>query len=296
MRFFQDFFQRVGLGLLLALCSLAALAQPAQVTDERGITQRWATPPQRVVSLLPSLTETVCALGACERLVGVDRYSNWPKATLALPKVGGGLDPQIEAVLALRPDVVFIARSSRAIDQLATLGLKVVVLEPKSLDDVPRVLRQVAQALGVGEAKADAVWARIDTAMVEAARTLTPSARNTRVYFEASAGLYGASEASFAGQMLTRLGARNILPAAMGPYPKVNPEFVVRANPDVILVGDQRHNMLAQRPGWGNIAALKNDRLCVFSQAQSDILVRPGPRADEAVRLLASCLSSKLQR
>ena len=290
----QRLVQRVGASLLLAVCSVAAFAQDAQVTDERGITQRWETPPKRVVSLLPSLTETVCALGACERLVGVDRYSNWPDATRSVPKVGGGLDPQIEAVLALRPDVVFIARSSRAIDQLAALRLKVVVLEPKSLDDVPRVLRQVAQALGLGDAKADAAWARIDAAIGEAALKLAPPAHGARVYFEVSAGPYGASEASFAGQILNRLGARNILPAAMGPYPKVNPEFVVRANPDVIMVGDQRHNTLAQRPGWGNMSALKKNRLCVFSQADSDVLVRPGPRADEAVRLLAGCLSGKM--
>lgn len=271
-----------------------AFAQGAQVTDERGVTQRWSAPPQRVVSLLPSLTETVCALGACERLVGVDRYSNWPELLKAVPKVGGGLDPQIEAVVALRPDVVFIAKSSRAIDQLGALGLKVVVLEPKSLDDVPRVLRQVAQALGVNAAKADEVWARIEGAIAESAKALPPAARGARVYFEVSSAPYGASESSFAGQMMTRLGVRNILPASLGPYPKVNPEFVVRANPDLIMVGDQANNTLAQRPGWMAMSAMKQGRLCVFSQADSDVLVRPGPRADEAVRMLVRCLGSKV--
>jgi iron complex transport system substrate-binding protein len=281
--------------MLWAFTVGVAHAQGAQVTDERGVTQRWSAPPQRVVSLLPSLTETVCALGACERLVGVDRYSNWPEAVKAVPKVGGGLDPQIEAVLALRPDVVFIAGSSRAIDQLAALGLKVVVMEPKSLDDVPRVLHQVAQALGVSQARADGAWARIEEAIATAAQNLPAAAHGARVYFEVSSAAYGASESSFAGQMLTRLGVGNILPAAMGPYPKVNPEFVVRANPDLIMVGDQTHVALAQRPGWAAMSALKNGRVCVFSQAESDVLVRPGPRADEAVRLLVRCLGRKVR-
>ncbi|MCV5334508.1 ABC transporter substrate-binding protein, partial [Escherichia coli] len=82
---------------------------------------------------LPSLTESVCELEQCHRLVGVDRYSNWPEAVIAkLPKVGGGLDPSIEAVVALKPDVVLMSVSSRASDRLEALGLTVVQLEPKT--------------------------------------------------------------------------------------------------------------------------------------------------------------------
>ena len=89
-------------------------AQPVQLTDDRGRSIALAQPPRRIVSLLPSLTESVCALGQCARLVGVDRYSNWPDSIASLPRVGGGLDPSIEAVVALRPDVVLMATSSRS--------------------------------------------------------------------------------------------------------------------------------------------------------------------------------------
>lgn len=280
------------LGLILFAGQVAA--QPVQVTDERGQTIRWETAPSRVVSLLPSLTETICALGACDRLVGVDRYSNWPAQVRDLPKLGGGLDPQIEAVLAMRPDAVFMARSSRAADQLVALGLKVVVLEPENLADVERVMQQVAQALGLPPEKAREAWRRIDAAVAEQADALPAAARGARVYFEVNSGPYGASEASFIGQLLGRLGVRNILPASMGPFPKVNPEMVVRANPDLIMIGDQSFGGLAQRPGWAAMAAVKTGRMCVFNQADSDALVRPGPRMDEAVRILARCLSEKL--
>lgn len=284
------------LGLLLAASLLMAgwaRAGGVEVTDERGVTTRWPAPPQRIVSLLPSLTETVCELGACERLVGVDRFSNWPASVARLPQLGGGIDPQVEAVLALRPDAVLVADSSRAVDQLRALGLKVVVLEPKNMADVQRVLGQVAVLLGLPAQEAQQVVRRIDAAVSAAAQSLPPRVRQTRVYFEVNSAPYGASEASFIGELLSRLGARNILPAAMGPFPRLNPEFVVRAQPDLIMVGDHNARGMDQRPGWAGLRALRENRLCVFPPAQSDVLVRPGPRMAEAARLMADCLQRK---
>ena len=285
--------RRLCMGLLGLVMTLAAQAAGTEVTDERGVTTRWVSPPQRIVSLLPSLTETVCELGACARLVGVDRYSNWPASVRSLPQLGGGIDPNVEAVLALRPDAVLIAHSSRAVDQLMALGLKVVVLEPKNSADVQRVLRQVGQLLGVDEVQTQDVWRQIDAAVSAAAQSLPVRVKNTRVYFEVNSAPYGAGEASFIGETLARLGARNILPASMGPFPRLNPEFVVRSNPDLIMVGDQNFGGMSQRPGWAGIRALRENRLCVFSAAESDVLVRPGPRMADAARLMADCLRNK---
>ena len=108
--------------MLLALL-LAGAAQAYEIRDDTGFVTTFDTPPARVVSVLPSLTETVCALGACARLVGVDRYSNWPPEVKKLPQLGGGLDPNVEAIAALRPDVVLTATSSRAGVRLRALGL-----------------------------------------------------------------------------------------------------------------------------------------------------------------------------
>lgn len=286
--------RRLCMGLLALVLACAAQAAGTEVTDERGVTTRWATPPQRIVSLLPSLTETVCELGACERLVGVDRYSNWPASVRRLPQLGGGIDPNVEAVVALRPDAVLVADSSRAVDQLRALGLKVVVLEPKNMADVQRVLGQVGRLLGTDPAEPSRVWRSIDAAVSAAAQSLPARVKQTRVYFEVNNAPYGAGEASFIGEMLSRLGARNILPASMGPFPRLNPEFVVRANPDLIMVGDQNFGGMAQRPGWAGIRALRENRLCVFAPEQSDVLVRPGPRMAEAARLMADCLQRKV--
>ena len=280
-------------GLLWLLTALATTspAHALQVTDDRGVTVVFAQSPQRIVSLLPSLTESVCALAACQRLVGVDRYSNHPASVQQLPVLGGGLDPNIEGVLALRPDVVLVAGSSRSSARFEALGLKVVALETKTHADVKRVLNTLGVLLAVPEAAgADQLWRSIDARLSAASQSLSPQAKNTRVYFEVSRGPYAAGESSFIGETLRRLGVKNIVPAALGPFPKLNPEFVVRANPDLIMIGNRSMEALVPYPGWASLQAVKTQRICVFSPLEADMLVRPGPRMAEAAQLMAQCL------
>jgi iron complex transport system substrate-binding protein len=275
--------------LLVLLQSFSA--QAVEVVDDRGFRTTLAHAPQRIVSLLPSLTETICELGYCQRLVGVDRYSNFPARLQNLPQLGGGLDPNIEAIVALKPDVVVMAASSRAGERLRALGLNVIALEPKTHADVQRVLRKLGQLLEATDV--DKIWRAIDAGVSAAAQSLPSSSLGTRVYFEVNPAPYGAGENSFIGETLTRLGAKNIIPAKLGPFPKLNPEFIVRANPDLIMVGDSSAEAMLQRPGWPAMRAVRQQRVCTFTPAQSNVLVRPGPRMAEAARLMAACLSEK---
>jgi iron complex transport system substrate-binding protein len=275
---------------LLGLWLCAAWAQAVTVQDDRQQTVEIAKPPQRIVSLLPSLTETVCALGQCHKLVGLDRYSNWPESVRQLPRMGGGLDPSIEAVLAQRPDLVLMATSARGAERFQALGLTVLVLEPRTHADVQRVLHTLAQVLGVPKAQSEAVWRQIDAGVMAAAQSLPPQAKGQKIYVEVSPAPYGASEASFIGETLTRLGLRNILPASLGPFPKINPEFVVRAQPDVIIAGDSSRASMLQRPGWAQLKAMQSGKVCAFSPEESDMLVRAGPRMAEGARLMVQCL------
>ncbi len=291
---FAGFFSLIGFSHLSVN---AQQASALQVTDDRGVVVKFAQSPQRIVSLLPSLTESVCELGQCQRLIGVDRYSNWPASVTKLPQVGGGLDPNIEAVVALKPDVVLMATSSRASERLEALGIKVVALEPKSHVDVQRVLIKIGQVLNIPEDMgAKRIWRFIDAGVSAAAQSLpvkVKGAKPTTVYFEVNRAPFAAGEASFIGETLTRLGVKNIIPAALGPFPKINPEFVVRANPDVIMVGLRNSAGMELRPGWAGMRALREKRLCVFSIEDSDVLVRPGPRMAEAARIMAKCLQTK---
>ena len=280
---------------LLIACLAALLpAHALQITDDRGVTVTFAHSPQRIVSVLPSLTEGVCALEQCHRIVGVDRYSNHPASVRSLPVVGGGLDPSIEAIVALKPDVVLLAASARVIERLESLGIQVLALEPKNHADVRRVLKKLGALLGIPDAVgADRLWRLIDAGVEAAAQSLSPQQKNTRVYFEASRGPYAAGEASFIGETLARLGVKNIIPAALGPFPRINPEFVVRANPDLIMVGSRNLQDMASYPGWSNISAVKAQRICVYSAEESDVVVRPGPRMAEAARIMAQCIARK---
>ena len=249
-----------------------------------------AAPAQRIVSLLPSLTESVCALGECARLVGVDRYSNFPQSIGTLPRVGGGLDPDLEAVVALKPDLVLIARSSPAIARLKALGLHVAVMEPQSHEDVRNSLKALDGLLGVQ--RADAVWQQIERDLNAAAQAVPPSLRGASVYFEVGRGPWAAGESSFIGQTLARLGLRNIVGPSMGPFPKINPEFVVQSRPKIIMTGESGAAELAVRPGWSRLDALVSARVCSFTAEESDALVRAGPRMAEAIGLMLRCLQN----
>ncbi len=280
--------------LLLIVCLGLWLhsAAAVTVTDDRQVAVTFTQAPKRIVTLLPSLAETVCVLGACDRLVGTDKHANWPASVKALPKLGGLDDTQLEALVRLKPDVVLLAKSARIIARLEALGIHVLALEPQTHADVHRVLQTVAAVLQLPNAQdqADVVWQNIQRQVSQAKSNIPAQAINATVYLEASTGGYAAGEASFIGDILRQLGLKNIVPAGMGAFPKLNPEFVVRANPQLIVLAQPMAINLSQRPGWSGIAAIKNKRVCVFPSGQADILVRPGPRLGEAAQLISDCV------
>ncbi len=279
------------IGVLLLALALAAFAAAAEVTvrDDRGVEVVLPAAPQRVVSLLPSLTESVCAIGACDRLVGTDRFSNWPASVAALPKLGGLDDLPVERIAALKPDVVLVSSSARIIGRLESLGFKVVVLETRNRADTKNTLLLLAKLFDKPDA-GDAVWSRIEREIAAAAARVPPGLRGQRVYFEIDSTPYAAGPESFVGEMLARLGMRNILAPESGAFPKVNPEFVVRAQPDVIMASAQNLQEMPLRPGWPSLRALARGKACGFELAQFDLLTRPGPRMGEAAGILADCL------
>jgi iron complex transport system substrate-binding protein len=278
---------------LRVFCLGVCLVTPAfalQVVDDLGVPLNLDKPPQRIVSLLPSLTESVCALSQCQRLVGVDEYSNFPVSVRQLPLLGSGLVPSIEAVVALKPDLVLLAGSSRASQRLQSLGIKVLALEPKTHADLQRVLKTLGDVLGLPPSTAMQLWQGIDAQLNAVAASLSPNARGSRVYIEVGRGPYAASESSFIGQTLARMGARNIVPAALGPFPQLNPEFVLRADPDVLILSSRSSEGLVLYPGWASMRAVRSKRVCVLSPEQADMVVRPGPRLADGARLMAQCL------
>jgi len=275
------------------LCLMLSLPAHAAITvvDDQGAKVTLAAPPQRIVSLLPSLTESVCVLGACGRLVATDRWSNWPESVRRLPKLGGLDDANLELILAQRPDLVLLSSSNRLAARLRALGLTVAELDAEDLPQVQRLLTKVAALLGVPQ-QAAVQWQVIESDIRKAQAMVPAAARGTRVYFEVSSALYAAGESSYIGQLLTRLGAVNVVSAQWGPFPKLNPEFVVRTQPDLIMLSATEAEGLVRRPGWSQMKAVQRGRICAMPPVDYDVLSRPGPRLGAAAQVLARCLAS----
>lgn len=266
--------------------------QPAIVVrDDVGREVRLAHPAQRIVSLLPSLTETVCALGACGRLVATDRYSDWPAEVRSLPKAGGLDDVQVEEIVRLQPDVVLTSRSQRITGRLQELGLQSVALDTQTFAAIEHTVALVGQLLGLPD-RAAALNQEIDRRL----RAVSEAAHSHRhgsgpsVYVEVDRAPYAAGADSFIGEMLARLGARNIVTQELGPFPRLNPEYVVRHDPDVIIVTEEDLPRFAERPGWDQIRAVKEQRVCSFPADVRYTIERPGPRVADGMQALEACL------
>lgn len=281
--------------IVLAVAALTAAPARAEgppaldVQDDAGRHWRFDQAPRRVVSLLPSLTESVWAIGAGDRLVGVDRYSNWPAALDALPRLGGLDDVQIESIVALKPDLVLASMAARSLDRLESLGLRVVRLQTLRHADVQRTLQLLGRLFQRPEA-ADRAWADIQRQLQDAATRVPAAWQGRLAVFEVGAGPYAAGRDSFIGETMHRLGLRNLVPPELGPFPRLNPEYIVRGAPELIIGSATDLVNLRARPGWDRIPAVQRGHTCLYPSAGYEVLVRPGPRLGEAAALIAECL------
>ncbi|MGE8321309.1 MAG: ABC transporter substrate-binding protein [Comamonas sp.] len=288
----SDYLKALALTSALSLATAPAQAAPQgtlQLTDARQRNVEFARPARRIVSLQPSFTEAICALGGCEALVGVDRFSTWPPQAAALPKVGSLRDPDIERIVALRPDLVLARPNHKVDERLESLGIRVLTLNAQTHEDMARELEMLAALLGRPGAGAR-LWQQTQQRLDALRQEMPPQWRGRKVYFELHSGMAAAGEASFIGQTLRSLGLVNIAGRDLPMYPKLSPEYVVRANPDVIITMADMPVPPADRQGWSRLAALREQRHCRIPNAEFDTLVRPGPRIDEAARRIVQCL------
>ncbi|HSN31678.1 MAG TPA: ABC transporter substrate-binding protein, partial [Ideonella sp.] len=205
--------------------------------------------------------------------------------------VGDLDDVSIERIVALRPDLVLLSTSQRVGDRLAQLGIASFALETDRYEDIARTVTTIGRLLGVPE-RAAALNARID-AEVRAVAAHARAARHgpaPKVYFEVDPGPYAAGPDSYIGGLLAKLGVRNIVSPGLGAFPLLNPEYVVRRNPDLIIVSRTDAARLADRPGWADIRAVREHRVCSFPSEVREMIMRPGPRVAEGLRAIAGCL------
>jgi iron complex transport system substrate-binding protein len=280
--------------IALVAASLVGIAGALASVTLRDDLQREVSiprPAQRVITMLPSLTETVCALGACDRLLATDRFSNWPAAVGALPKAGGLDDASIELIVSFKPDLVLISTAQRISERLGELGVPSFALNPQSYADSLRAVTAIGQLLGLPLRAA-----ALNAATEQRVREVGEAAIRRRhgaspaVYFEIDRTPYVAGPQSYIGELLARLGTRNIIPAAMGAFPRVNPELVVRQDPDIMFVQPADVAGLPMRPGWSQLRAVREHHICAFTPEVDATIMRPGPRVADGMQAIADCI------
>lgn len=287
--------------LLLLALSFALLAPglaqpfPRTLTDDLGRSITLKAAPQRIVALLPSVTETVCALNACGRLVGVDDYSDFPEQVKRLPKVGGLYNPNLEAILALKPDLVIVSVYGKLHEGLERAGVASLAVKPETYDDIFRTTRLLGRVLGL-EAQAERLVAQIQREVYAVESRAAKAAQRPTVYYEIDPTPYTVGPESFIGVLITKARGQNIIPKELGLFPQISPELVVQKNPAVIVLTHPGAADLPKRPGWAGVAAIRNQRICTFTGQQDNLLSRPGPRVAQGLQLLVGCFHPELRR
>ncbi|MCL2257041.1 MAG: cobalamin-binding protein [Candidatus Bathyarchaeota archaeon] len=267
------------------------------VVDDDGTEVTIDSMPQRIVSLSPSSTELLFAVGAGDQVVGVTDFCDYPqevvtgKSTGSITSIGNYWQPAIEPIAALDPDLVIASgggASDEAADRLRHMGYTVIVLNPQTVNDVLANLEVVGKATGhANEASTliNSLQARIDTI---ASKIATVSDK-PQVYVEISADpLMSVGPGSYMGDLVTLSGGVNIFDDAAIPWPMISSESVIAKNPNIILSTYTDLNAFGIRPGWKSIDAVTNSKL--YKLDSDNIYVRPGPRFIAALEELSKVL------
>jgi iron complex transport system substrate-binding protein len=264
------------LGVMSALYSLGAWA--IDVVDDRGRNVHLDQPASRIVTLAPHLTELVYAAGGGARLVGVVEYSDFPPSARKLPRVGNASGIDLEGVLALRPDLVAAWRSGndpRTVQRLEQLGLTVYVTEPAGPEEVARQVRQLGRLMGTDVVAEKAARDLLGT--LQGLRRRYQHRRAVSVFLEIDHHpLITVGGAHIISKLIAICGGRNALGTLTGVAPVVDPEAVLRADPDIIVaMGPGASAWLNEWRRWPQLRAVHSGRLAVVAE---DWVARPGPR------------------
>ena len=279
-----------------------SVSYPLTIKDSLGREVTLTAQPSRIVSLAPSNTEILFAVGAGDALVGVTKYCNYPEAAKSIDQIGGfsAKTISLETIVALKPDVVFSGDESQqiVIDALAQANIPVIAIKAENFEAVYQNINLIGQATNHPTEAAQVVakmQARID-AVTAKTNTLAAADRLSVFYEVYDEPLMTAGPQTFIGQMVELAGATNIFADVSEEYPEISAEEVVNRQPAVII-GPESHgdkltiDLIAQRPGWSQIKAVKDGKIVVLN---GDMLSRPGPRLADALEALSQALYPEL--
>lgn len=263
---------------------------PLTVTDASGMEITFEKAPERVISIAPSETETLFAVGAGDRVIAVDDWSNYPEEAVAdLPRVGG-LEANIEKILELEPDLVVAGwtMSTATVEELRRLGITVYTFDTNSIDEAIAHVREVGKIMNTSEvAEVYALKMEEDRKRVAEAVGDVAESEKKRVYIEYSPG-WTVGKGEYMDEIIVEAGGINI--ADQEGWYEISEEKVIEANPQVILYSsgvEGLYDIIMSRSGWEKIDAIVNGQVIGLDD---DLISRPGPRITEALVEVAKAL------
>lgn len=272
---------------------------PLAMDDDRGVTVRLAAPPRRVVSLAPSLTEIVFLLGREDVLVGVTRFCNFPPAASSLPKIGGVIDPDVERIVALSPDLVLCTTDGNPrekVKSLEEMGIPCFAVAPQDLHAVLATIERLGALLGgAGRGRSEAASLRRRMETARAAAIGKVGTAPLAMFVVSTSPIIAAGKGTFMDELLRLAGARNAASRFSGRYPRLSVEDLVAARPDVIFVAGMAG--VARFPpevtGWKEVPAFRDGAVVTLD---GDVVTRPGPRLVAALEEIAGALAKRRGR
>ena len=281
--------------LLFVACRATPPAVPGELIDDSGARTTLPAPPHRIVSLIPATTELLFALGAGDRLVGRTSFCDYPAEAARVPDLGNGIEPNVEAVVAAKPDLVLLYRSGAnrgAAERFRGLGVPVLELATDRIADMARITRLLGRALALREA-AESLVAKTDRDLASASalsrEAVQPSNRPTVFILAWDRPVMTLGRGSFLSEILEHAGARNLFEDLAASSAQVSLETVAARDPDFILATSAGDPAIAGRPEWRVVRAVRERH---FVHVQGSEFNRPSPRIGQAVRELVAALAA----
>ena len=291
--------------LVLMVISLTAActsteSTPNVITDDMGRQVELEALPQRIVSHVPSITETLFALGLDDKIVGVSDYCDYPEEAKSKPKVGGYFDPNIETIVSLNPDLVLTDGHVPELTRIEGLGIPLIVIDPKDMDGVLRDIELLGNITG-SQTKAAEINSDLKNRMYAVWEKVIPLSYLPRVFyvFDATEPTkpWTAGPGSFVDSLIEMAGGWNVAAQAQGPWIQFNIEELVDSDPEIILLDSimgtavMSQEELKALPGWQDLTAVKENRVYVIN---GDLVNRTGPRIVEGLESIARAIHPEL--
>jgi iron complex transport system substrate-binding protein len=273
-----------------------AISYPLTVRDDAGRKITLKEKPKRLISLAPSNTEILFALGLEKRIVGVTKFCDYPPAAKKKPKIGGFADPSIEKIISLKPDLVFATGGIQQpiVKKLEEAKLTVFVIDPKTLDSLLSVLERVGKLTGnVTEARR--LVKKLKQRILEVKTKVAEVKKRPKVFFELfKEPLMTAGGTSIINDLIKIAGGRNIASSVEQEYPQFSLEVLIKENPDVYLASSgsmAKPGDIKKRAGWQSIKAVKENRVYVIDE---NLVTRPGPRLVDGLEIFAQAIHPEI--